>query len=121
MDTAVADKLMADLEAKLSSLAGNQYGDYKVEKAYPFIYNDPVDGSSTKNGLIISFTDGSRIVYRLSGTGSSGATLRIYLENFNNTDFNENPRDMLEEILEIAMEIAELPSRTGKNEADVIT
>ena len=121
LDTAVADKLMADLEAKLSSLAGNQYGDYKVEKAYPFIYNDPVDGSSTKNGLIISFTDGSRIVYRLSGTGSSGATLRIYLENFNNTDFNENPRDMLEEILEIAMEIAELPSRTGKNEADVIT
>lgn len=121
LDTAVADKLMADLEAKLPSLAGNNYGDYKIDKAYPFIYNDPVDGSSTKNGLIISFTDGSRIVYRLSGTGSSGATLRIYLENFSKTDFTENPKEMLEEILEIAMEIAELPSRTGKNEADVIT
>lgn len=116
-----ADKLMSDLEAKLPSLLGNIYGDYKINEAHPFVYNDPVDHSITQNGLIIGFENGSRIVYRLSGTGSSGATLRVYLENFNKTDFNENPNEMLEEVLEIAMEIAEVTSRTGKQHADVIT
>lgn len=121
LQTDVADKLMADLEAKLPNLIGNNYDDYKISEAHPFVYNDPVDHSVTKNGLIIGFENGSRIVYRLSGTGSSGATLRVYLENFNKTDFKENPQEVLEEVLEIAMEIAEITSRTGKQQADVIT
>lgn len=121
LDSETADKLMADLENKLSSLAGNHYGDYKISSAEPFVYNDPVDHSSTKNGLIISFDNGSRIVYRLSGTGSSGATLRIYLENFSKEELTEDPKEMLEDVLEIALEIAEVPSRTGKIKADVIT
>lgn len=121
LDTSVADKLMIDLEAKLPRIVGNNYGDYKVREAAPFVYNDPVDHSSTQNGLIISFENNSRIVYRLSGTGSSGATLRVYLENFNATEFQENPNEMLADVLEIAMEIAEIPSRTGKNEADIVT
>lgn len=121
LETDTADKLMADLEAKLPSLADNHYGDYKISLAEPFVYNDPVDHSSTKNGLIISFDNGSRIVYRLSGTGSSGATLRVYLENFSKDQLTEDPKEMLEEVLEIAMEVAEIPSRTGKNKADVIT
>lgn len=121
LDTQTADKLMADLENKLPTLTGNHYGDYKISTAQAFVYNDPVDHSSTKNGLIISFDNGSRIVYRLSGTGSSGATLRIYLENFSKDELTENPQEMLEDVLEIAMEIAEVPTRTGKIKADVIT
>lgn len=121
LDTKAADSLMADLENKLPSLVGNHYGEYKIAQAQPFVYNDPVDHSSTKNGLIINFENGSRIVYRLSGTGSSGATLRVYLENYNQTDFKEDPHEMLEDLLEIAMEVAEITARTGKQHADVIT
>ena len=71
--------------------------------------------------LIIKFNDGSRIVYRLSGTGSSGATLRVYLEKYETAKLTENPQTMLEDILQIAMDIAEVSSRTGKQKADVIT
>ena len=121
IDTAVADKLMTDLEAKLPSLNNKTFESFTVEKAAPFIYNDPVDGSSTKNGLIINFTDGSRIVYRLSGTGSSGATLRVYLERFCMTDILKNPKDMVANLAKIAAKIAEIPERTGKHQADVVT
>ncbi len=121
IDTNVADKLMADLENKLPSLNNQQFGTYQVKEAAPFVYHDPVDGSDTKNGLIVKFTDGSRIVYRLSGTGSSGATLRIYLEKYDTTKLNENPLAMLQNLLEIALNIAEVKSRTGKQHADVIT
>lgn len=121
LETEVADKLMVDLENKLPSLAGQKFGSYEVETAHPFIYNDPVDGSSTKNGLIVNFKGGSRIVYRLSGTGSSGATLRVYLENYQTQKLDENPRQMLDEVLKAAMEIAEITKRTGKKEADIVT
>ncbi len=121
LDTGVADKLMSDLENKLPSLNGKNINGFQISSAAPFIYNDPVDGSSTKNGLIISFADGSRIVYRLSGTGSSGATLRVYLERYSKTDLDNEPLKMLEEILKIAMDAAEIPERTGKHQADVIT
>lgn len=121
IDTEVADKLMADLEQRLPQLEHNHYEDYEVTEAKPFVYHDPVDGSSTQNGLIIKFANGSRIVYRLSGTGSSGATLRVYLEYYSTQELDENPREMLEEILEIATEIAEIETRTGKKHADVIT
>jgi phosphoglucomutase len=121
IDTNVADKLMADLENKLPSLNGKDYGSYHIAEAAPFIYHDPVDNSETKNGLIIKFSDGSRIVYRLSGTGSSGATLRVYLEKYETKKLSENSLAMLEDLLAIALEIAEVPSRTGKQKADVIT
>ena len=121
LDTAVADKLMTDLETKLPSLIGKSFGTFRISEAHPFIYNDPVDKSSTKNGLIIAFEDGSRIVYRLSGTGSSGATLRVYLERFEDKNFTSDPQEMLKDVLKIAMDIAEITSRTGKTKADVIT
>lgn len=121
VDTAVADKLMADLEAKLPSLAGQNYEGFTVSNAGAFVYNDPVDHSSTKNGLIVRFADGSRIVYRLSGTGSSGATIRVYLERFSKTDLRNDPLKMLTEIFKIAMSISEIPERTGKHQADVVT
>lgn len=121
LSTDIADRLMADLEAKLPALPGKQLENFKVTDAYAFVYNDPVDHSSTKNGLIVSFEDGSRIVYRLSGTGSSGATLRVYLEKYSKTDLGNEPLKMLEELLRVAMAIAEIPERTGKHQADVVT
>lgn len=121
VDTAVADKLMADLEKRLPSLKGKIYGDFEVREAAPFVYNDPVDGSTTKNGLIIYFTDGSRIVFRLSGTGSSGATIRVYLERFSAKDILQNPLDMVSPLAKIALDVAEIPERTGKHQADVVT
>ena len=112
---------MADLEAALPKLNGKTFNDYTISEAAPFVYLDPVDGSSTKNGLIVKFSDGSRIVYRLSGTGSSGATLRVYLEKYETEKLREDPQQMLKQILEIAMHIAEITPRTGKLQADVIT
>lgn len=121
IDTNVADNLMADLEAKLPSLNGKTFSNYKVSDAAPFIYNDPVDGSSTKNGLIIRFADGSRIVYRLSGTGTNGATLRVYLEAYETQNLDADPLAMLKPIAQIASDIAEISKRTGKTKADVTT
>ena len=121
LDTGVADKLMADLENKLSSLPGQKFGSYEISRAAPFVYNDPVDGSSTKNGLVIDFTKGEKITFRLSGTGSSGATLRVYIERLENKDFGEDPKAMLKDLEAIAMDIAEIQKRTGKTKADVNT
>ena len=121
IDNQIADKLMADLENKLPNLKGQTYKNYKVSEAYPFVYNDPVDNSSTKNGLIVCFEDGSRIVYRLSGTGTSGATLRVYIEAYERHKTNENTSDMLKPLAEVALQIAEITERTGKTKADVIT
>ncbi len=120
-DTEVANKLMADLETRLPKLAGKTFGTYTVREAYPFIYNDPVDGSSTKNGLIIYFTDNSRIVYRLSGTGSTGATLRVYLERYATQNFDENVEKMLESLADVSRQIGEITERTGKTKADLLT
>lgn len=121
VDTAVADKLMADLETRLPELPGKTLEGFTVADAGAFVYNDPVDHSSTKNGLVIRFTDGSRIVFRLSGTGSSGATIRVYLERYSKTSLSEDPLKMLTEIFKIAMAVSEIPERTGKHQADVVT
>ena len=119
--TDIANKLMSDLEAKLPPLNGQKLGSYEVVKAENFVYNDPVDHSSTANGLRILFADGSRIVYRLSGTSSSGATLRVYIEKFSRDNLNSEPREMVDELLKIAAELAEIEKRTGKTKADVTT
>ena len=117
----IADKLMLDLENALPSLINKDYNGYIVSQAYPFIYNDPVDNTSTKNGLIIHFTNGSRIVYRLSGTGTSGATLRVYIERYVTDALLEDPEAMLEDLSNISRQIAEIPARIGKNIPDIIT
>ena len=116
-----ADKLMADLKAKLPALSGKSFGNFIVSDAYPFVYNDPVDHTSTQNGLIVHFTDGSRIVYRLSGTGTNGATLRTYIERYVTDKLEENPEDMLRELCRVSREISEITSRTGKEQPDIVT
>lgn len=119
--TDTANELMANLEAKLPTLNGQRHGSFKVRLAEVFTYNDPVDHSSTSNGMRILMEDGSRIVFRLSGTSSSGATLRVYLEKLEKENFNGDPRQMVDELLQMAMSVAEIEKRTGKKQADVTT
>ncbi|MBR2136388.1 MAG: alpha-D-glucose phosphate-specific phosphoglucomutase [Alphaproteobacteria bacterium] len=121
IDPQVANQLMADLEQKLPDLKGMSFNGFTIKEAVPFIYNDPVDGSSTKNGLIVYFTDQSRIVYRLSGTGTNGATLRVYLERYERERFDEDMILMLNGLAQVSRVIAEIPARTGKTKADVLT
>ena len=117
----IADKLMSYLEQSLPTLIGKDFSGYIVSDAHPFIYNDPVDNSSTKNGLIIHFTNGSRIVYRLSGTGTVGATLRTYIERYETKDLQEDPATMLFDLSNVSRQIADIPNRTGKTKPDIIT
>ena len=119
--TDTANELMKNLENKLTALNGQKLGSFKVKLAEVFIYHDPVDNSSTANGMRILMEDGSRIVFRLSGTSSSGATLRVYLEKLEHNKLNENPRQMVDELLQIAMSVKKKKKRTGKQKADIIT
>lgn len=121
LDTTVADQLMNDLEKRLPTFVGQSFDEYQITEAAPFIYHDPVDQSDTKNGLIVKFADGSRIVYRLSGTGSSGATLRVYIEKYEKQKLDADPLEMLNKLFVIAAKLAEISERTGKQKADVIT
>src|SRR5690606_12964105 len=87
IDSAAADGLMAALREKLPTLAGQRVGALAVTVADDFAYHDPVDGSDSRHqGVRILFDGGSRIVFRLSGTGTSGATLRVYLERYEPAD-----------------------------------
>ncbi|TGV00176.1 alpha-D-glucose phosphate-specific phosphoglucomutase, partial [Mesorhizobium sp. M8A.F.Ca.ET.173.01.1.1] len=78
-----ANALVDELRAKLGSLPGTSVRGLTIAKADDFAYHDPVDGSVSKNqGIRILFEGGSRVVFRLSGTGTSGATLRVYIERY---------------------------------------
>lgn len=119
-----AQGLMRHLRAGFATLPGMRFGRYTVERCDDFSYTDPVDGSVSLNqGVRILFTDGSRIVFRLSGTGTEGATLRIYLEAFE-PDIARQRQDAqqaLAEMIAIAGEISELHKRTGRDRPTVIT
>ncbi|MBB3020335.1 phosphoglucomutase [Microvirga lupini] len=124
LETAPANELMDALRKKLPSLPGQRFGNLTVEACDDFAYTDPVDGSVTpKQGIRILFKEDARAVFRLSGTGTSGATLRVYLERFEpNTDRHDLPTsDVLAPVVQAANEIAEIAARTGRNEPSVIT
>lgn len=83
VDQARATELMERLREMTEELPGKQFANYKVKYADDFSYSDPVDASISQNqGIRIGFTDGSRIIFRLSGTGTKGATLRLYVESY---------------------------------------
>ncbi|CAG9130789.1 unnamed protein product [Plutella xylostella] len=95
---------------------------YTVAAADDFSYMDPVDHSvAMKQGLRIIFTDGSRIVMRLSGTGSSGATVRLYIDSYEPTDVLGDAQDMLRPLVDIALQLSDLPRYTGRAAPTVIT
>jgi phosphoglucomutase len=124
IDTEAANGLMTHLQARLAGLPGSTLDGYTVDYADNFAYTDPVDGSVSENqGIRIGFTDGSRIVYRLSGTGTEGATLRVYLEAYE-PDPEKQDREtaaVMQPLVGIATGLAEIKSRTGRKEATVIT
>jgi len=124
IDSKKANQLVENLRTNASSLSGKALGSYVVELCDDFSYSDPVDKSITTNqGIRILFSDESRIVFRLSGTGTEGATLRVYIERYV-TDpelHNLDTQEALSELIEIANEVAEIKQRSGRNEPDVIT
>ena len=124
VDSAAADALMADLRARLETLPGTVINGLTVERADDFAYRDPVDGSvTTKQGIRVFFEDGSRIVYRLSGTGTAGATLRIYLERFepDAARHDLDTQDALAGLVQIARDLPDIEGRTGRSAPTVIT
>ncbi|MGA1263253.1 MAG: alpha-D-glucose phosphate-specific phosphoglucomutase [Prochlorothrix sp.] len=119
-----ANTLMDQLQGKLPTLAGQRLGSYTVDKADNFSYTDPVDGSISNNqGVRIIFTDGSRIIFRLSGTGTEGATLRLYLESYEPDPAKQglDPQEALAELITIADELAQIKTLTGRDQPTVIT
>jgi phosphoglucomutase len=124
IDSDRAQQMMALLKDKLSTLAGNSYAGMEVEMADDFAYLDPVDGSETKGqGVRIFFTNGARIVVRLSGTGTEGATLRLYLHLYKNDPalLSLAPQKALAELITAIDEIAGVKEYTGREKPDVIT
>ena len=124
VDSAKANELMEGLRSQLSSLPGKKLGDYTVDYADDFSYTDPVDGSVSENqGIRIGFTDGSRMVFRLSGTGTQGATIRLYLESYepDASKHDVDPQEALKPLIKIADETAKIEALTGRDKPTVIT
>jgi phosphoglucomutase len=124
IETDRANTLMEQLRSTVANLKGKQFGKYQVEYGDDFSYTDPIDGSvSQKQGIRIGFTDGSRIVFRLSGTGTHGATLRVYLESYEQDPAQQNldPQQALFALIAIADEIAQIRMLTGREQPTVIT
>jgi phosphoglucomutase len=119
-----AQLLMQDLRIKLPNLAGQKLNHYEVRSADDFEYTDPVDGSyAGQQGIRIMMTDGSRIVYRLSGTGTEGATLRVYLERYEaDPEQHHIPtQQALAGLIAIADSVASIVMHTGRTNPTVIT
>jgi phosphoglucomutase len=124
VDAAVAKQIVADLRAALPTLAGREVAGLKIERADDFGYIDPVDGSvSGGQGLRVFFEDGSRIVLRLSGTGTEGATLRLYLERFepDASRHGIETQSALQPLIDAAEALTGLRARSGRERPTVIT
>ena len=124
VDSKVANEIMDAMRAKAESEVGKFYGDYEVETFDDFKYVDPVDKSeSAHQGIRVLFKDGSRIVFRLSGTGTQGATIRIYIEKYepNVARHDMDPQEALAGLIEIAENISGVKTKTGRKKPDVIT
>ncbi|MGY0194895.1 alpha-D-glucose phosphate-specific phosphoglucomutase [Leptothrix sp. BB-4] len=119
-----ADALMSSLRSRLPGLVGQRFGNLQVEAADDFAYTDPVDGSVSKSqGLRILLAGGSRIVFRLSGTGTEGATLRVYLERYEADPARHDlePQEALADLIVLADQLAGIRSHTGLDAPAVIT
>ncbi|MDX8524522.1 alpha-D-glucose phosphate-specific phosphoglucomutase [Mesorhizobium sp. MSK_1335] len=119
-----ANALVDELRAKLGSLPGTSVRGLKIAKADDFAYHDPVDGSVSKNqGIRILFEGGSRVVLRLSGTGTSGATLRVYIERYepDKARHDLDTQEALADLIAAADDIAGIKGHTGRNKPSVIT
>ncbi len=124
VDSAKAEEMIIGLRSKLAGLPGTRVGALTVEAADEFAYLDPVDGSkSSGQGIRIAFAGGARAVFRLSGTGTQGATIRLYLEQLE-TDperLQQLPDTALTNVREAALRLSDLPAKTGRDAPDVVT
>ncbi|MBC2835413.1 alpha-D-glucose phosphate-specific phosphoglucomutase [Paragemmobacter straminiformis] len=124
VDAARADAMMGELRAALAGLKGQTVEGMVVGGADDFAYTDPVDGSvSVKQGVRVMFADGSRFVLRLSGTGTEGATLRLYLERYaaGPAGLDLDPQEALAPVIRAAHGIARIAEFTGRTVPDVVT
>lgn len=122
--TEAADGLMTALRVRLAALPGAAAGVMTVAEANDFAYHDPVDGGVTeRQGVRVRFKDGSRVVFRLSGTGTTGATLRVYLERYVDQGGNheQDVQLALAPVVEAAEAIANIAKHAGRSRADAIT
>jgi len=120
VDAEAANGLVNGLREKLPALIGK----HGITRADDFAYDDPVDGSrTTGQGIRLIFEDGSRIVYRLSGTGTSGATLRVYIEHYepDASRHTIETQQALSELIALSRSIADIERRTGRAAPSVIT
>jgi phosphoglucomutase len=120
----VADAMMAALRESLPALPGREVEGMTIRAADDFAYTDPVDGSVSKGqGVRIVFADGSRIVLRLSGTGTEGATLRLYLERYapGPEGLAYDVQEALGPVIRAAEALAGIRARTGRTGPDVVT
>jgi phosphoglucomutase len=124
VEAGIAAQMVDELRDTLAALPGKKLGGYKVAYGDDFSYTDPVDQSVTaRQGLRLGFTDGSRIVFRLSGTGTEGATLRIYIEKYSadRALHGEDTQTALKDLIEIANKLSGVLSHTGRGGPTVIT
>lgn len=124
VDSNIANGIVEHLRNLLTGLPGKSWGEYIVKYADEFSYTDPVDNSVSRNqGIRIGFSNGSRIVFRLSGTGTVGATLRIYIERFERDPrlHGQDAQIALAELVDIAEQLCEVKKRTGRTAPNVIT
>ncbi|RTL85350.1 MAG: alpha-D-glucose phosphate-specific phosphoglucomutase [Hyphomicrobiales bacterium] len=124
VDSDGAHGLIAALRDKLPALRGKSFGALAVQDADDFAYHDPVDGSDSRHqGLRVMFADGSRIVYRLSGTGTAGATLRVYIERYEPDPAKQlvETQQALGDLVSLSRELANIERYTGRAAPSVIT
>ncbi len=119
-----AAKVFEKLKESLASLAGQTFGELKVAMADEFSYTDPVTGeTSAHQGIRILFENDARIIFRLSGTGTSGATIRIYFEKYepDTAKQNDDSQHALQTLINAALQISQLAELTGRDKPSVIT
>ena len=124
VDSSAAQQMIERLRARLPDLPGQVVAGMRVEAADDFAYRDPVDGSeSSAQGIRVYLDNGGRIVYRLSGTGTQGATLRVYLDSYQNDPqlLEQNTQQALASLIDAADQIAGIRQSTGRERPDVIT
>jgi phosphoglucomutase len=124
VDADGANALVEGLRRLLPSLPGRRFASREVARADDFAYHDPVDGSdSARQGVRVIFSDGARIVYRLSGTGTAGATLRVYIESFEGDVARQHgdTQAALADIVTLSHALAEIPRFTGRDQPSVVT
>lgn len=124
VDSKLAHQLVDELKARLHQLPGQVIDGHEVSFADDFSYDDPIDGStSSGQGVRVGFTNGSRIVVRLSGTGTVGATIRLYLERYEeiNGDLDQDTQDVLAPLIGIAAKLIDICGVTGRSGPNVVT